>query len=404
MNYKEKIHFEIIVVGTGLSGIMLVWEILKNEQIKHTEILLIDKHQQEEAPRTWCFWDREQSSFDKIITKSWRQAEMFAGSSRIQIDMYPYQYKMMRSEHFFDYTLPLIQAQPTIQFRQAAVQDLVDDGKKVTVITDNGTYTANMVFDSRFPKETLENYNGTVLYQQFTGRFVNTEAPVFDEHHLRLMDFRMLQDQKVAFCYLLPLSPKEALIEYTIFTDTLQSVEALEKGIEAYIARHYPDSPMHISSKEYGVIPMANFPAEKRSERIIPIGTAGGCTKASSGYTFSFVQQHTLHIIASLVANKIPEAYTSFIPRRFSFYDKVLLRVLKKHPEKGNEILFRLFKRNKTEAVISFLHNRSTIREELSIFTKLPVLLFLKAAITEWRNNEKNARSMKQKEKYDLSV
>ncbi|ASZ12110.1 hypothetical protein KTO58_14190 [Chitinophaga pendula] len=384
MNYKEKKHFEIIIVGAGLSGIMLIWEILNRKELRDKKILLLDKYQKEQAPRTWCFWEKGPSSFDDIITKQWRIAELFAGSSHLTTDMYPYSYQMLSSERFFNRAFSIINRYSNITFKQAAVEEVIDNESKVTVVTPDDVFSADMVFDSRLPQSTIDNYDGPLLYQQFAGRFVKSQKPVFNATNIRLMDFRMMQDKKVAFCYLLPFSSTEALLEYTIFTDQIYPPTVLEKGVDDYVLEHFDDTTMVTTSKEYGVIPMGNFPSGEKNKRIIPIGTAGGCSKASSGYTFSFVRLHTLHIIDSLIANELPTSYSFFIPRRFSFYDSVLLRVLKKHPEKGQQIFFQLFKKNSIEVVIRFLHNRSTIREEISIFLNLPVLPFLKAAFAEF--------------------
>lgn len=383
MNYKVKKHFEIIIVGAGLSGVTLAWEMLNCKELRNKQILLLDKYYKEQTPRTWCFWEKGQSSFDDIITKQWRTAELITDSAHFKADMRPYAYKMLRSERFFDRAFSVIDRCPNITVKRAEVRELIDNDTEVVVVTPDEVFSADLVFDSRLPQSLIEKYGGPLLYQQFSGRFVKTSSPVFDETNIRLMDFRMMQDKKVAFCYLLPFSSTEALVEYTIFTDELHSSTMLKNGIDDYIMQHFNNFTMHTTGEEYGIIPMGNFSSEKKSKNIIPIGIAGGCSKASSGYTFSFVRLHTMHIINSLILEKIPEPYSFFIPRRFSFYDNVLLRVLKKHPDKGSEIFFRLFKKNRIEAVIRFLHNQSTIREELSIFLSLPTLPFLNAAFAE---------------------
>ena len=46
---------------------------------------------------------------------------------------------------------------------------------------------------------------------------------------------------------------------------------------------------------------MTNYKFSKGENRIINIGTAGGQTKGSSGYTFQFIQKHSEKIIDALV-------------------------------------------------------------------------------------------------------
>ena len=50
-----------------------------------------------------------------------------------------------------------------------------------------------------------------------------------------------------------------------------------------------------IIENEFGVIPMTCYPFErKNTSKILNIGTSGGWTKPSSGYTFKFIEKNKL--------------------------------------------------------------------------------------------------------------
>jgi lycopene beta-cyclase len=112
------------------------------------------------------------------------------------------------------------------------------------------------------------------------------------------------------------------------------------------------------------------------------IGTRGGRTKASTGYTFSFIQKHSENIVQALITQKklidINDA-----SKRFKFYDRVLLQALINGKPGGKEIFSRLFEQNKADSIFKFLDNESSIAEELAIIKTLQTVPFLKAALQQ---------------------
>ena len=59
--------------------------------------------------------------------------------------------------------------------------------------------------------------------------------------------------------------------------------------------------------------------------------------------------------------------------------DKIFLKVLKKYPEKMPSIFFKMFKKNSPDTVIKFLSNKSNFLEDISVISKMPKLIFIKA-------------------------
>ena len=63
---------------------------------------------------------------------------------------------------------------------------------------------------------------------------------------------------------------------------------------------------------------------------------------------------------------------------KYQFLDDIFLRVLDKNPEKMPEIFFKMFMAS-PKTVIKFLSNKSNFFEDLSIISRMPKLIFLKA-------------------------
>ncbi|HRG94308.1 MAG TPA: lycopene cyclase family protein, partial [Chitinophagaceae bacterium] len=138
-----------------------------------------------------------------------------------------------------------------------------------------------------------------------------------------------------------------------------------------------------ITEIENGIIPMTNYRFPAVDGRIIFLGTAGGQTKASSGYTFQFIQKHSARLVNSLIKKGNPFVSRPGGPARYRFYDSVLLHVLKNGLVPGDKVFTDLFKKNKPQRVLRFLDNESSLGDELKIVSSLPTWPFLKAAIRQ---------------------
>ena len=114
------------------------------------------------------------------------------------------------------------------------------------------------------------------------------------------------------------------------------------------------------------------------------IGTAGGQTKASTGYTFRFIQKQSEQIINTLLKEEQPWLFKNHSPKRFSWYDSTLLNILTHNKLPGSIIFTELFRKNKISDVLQFLDNETRFLQEMKIITVLPKGVFIKAAVKEW--------------------
>ena len=101
-------------------------------------------------------------------------------------------------------------------------------------------------------------------------------------------------------------------------------------------------------------------------------------TRLSTGYTFLNIQEHSKYIVKNI--DNIDGAKIFNLGKKYQFLDKVFLKVLKKHPEKMPKIFFNMFKTS-SSTIIKFLSNKSNIVEDISIISKMPKLIFLRALL-----------------------
>ena len=195
------------------------------------------------------------------------------------------------------------------------------------------------------------------------------------------MDFRVGQEHGTSFIYIMPFAENRALVEYTLFSGALLPKEEYDAALRNYITNHLRTSDFSISGHEFGVIPMTNYNFPTHRGNIINIGTAGGQTKPSSGYTFQFIQKHSARIVEKLAAGQHPTVTEN--KKRFRFYDSTLLDILTNKTVPGKDIFTTLFKKNKPQQVLRFLDNESTLGDEFRIISSLPTWPFLQAAFKQ---------------------
>ena len=188
------------------------------------------------------------------------------------------------------------------------------------------------------------------------------------------MDFDCDQRNNVHFFYVLPFSKNKGMIETTWLSKEDKSLKDYESQIKNYINR-LGLKDYKINFKEEGAIPLFH-PVNKKEKNKMNIGTAGGMTRLSTGYTFLNIQEHSKYIRMNIENIQNTKKYE--IEKKYQFLDKIFLRVLKKHPEKMPQIFSNMFGTSYI-ATIKFLSNKSNILEDLSIILKMPKWIFIKS-------------------------
>jgi lycopene beta-cyclase len=191
------------------------------------------------------------------------------------------------------------------------------------------------------------------------------------------MDFSVEQKSNTRFMYVLPTSSTEALLEYTLFSKNLLSKEEYEAEIQKYI-ENLGITEYEIIEKEHGNIPMTCYPFWKHNTKnIINIGSAGGWTKASTGYTFKNASKKSKALVQFL---KSESDFTKFHKKdKFWFYDLLLLDILGSKNELGSSIFSSMFKEGNSSVIFKFLDEETSFLEDLRVIWRCPKILFVKA-------------------------
>lgn len=367
----------------GCAGLSLAMHMLESGNFSTKKILLVDKEEKNRNDRTWCFWETDPGLFESIVYMRWDHAWVHNKNMSRLLSLHPYQYKLIRGIDFYDYCLAKLKQSGQFEFLYGDIEKIATENDSACLTITKQSIFADYIFSSILFDKPVLGKKQYWLLQHFKGWIIETENACFDPGQATLMDFRVDQRTGTSFVYIMPFSPTKALVEYTLFTNELLAIAGYDQALREYIDRHIKTGGYKIETEEYGVIPMTNYKFDAVNGRVIAIGTAGGQTKGSSGYTFQFIQKHSARLTQSLVKKKNPFIALPAGAARFRFYDSVLLRILQQRSVAGDRIFTRLFEKNKPAAVLRFLDNESTIPAELKIIGSLPTWPFLKAAMKQ---------------------
>ncbi|TRX35987.1 lycopene cyclase family protein [Flavobacterium restrictum] len=378
MNAAQDHHFDYIFAGAGLAALMTVYKMILSGNFSDKTILILDENPKKTNDRTWCFWSEKDSIWDAVVSKKWDSAWFANANFDRSLALQPYRYNRIRGIDFYNQLLHLIAKQENILFSTQKVTAIEETEHRIFVKSTANSYTCDRLFNSIYNPITAENQSKyPVLQQHFVGWFIKSEEAVFNPEQATFMDFSVAQKGNTRFMYVLPTSKTEALVEYTLFSHHHLEMIEYETEIQKYLEKLGITS-YEITEKECGSIPMTCFPFwKKNTQKVLHIGTAGGWTKASTGYTFKNADKKSSALVSFLQTET--DFRTFHKKTKFWFYDLIFLDVLDKNNELGSGVFSALFQKGNPALIFKFLDEETTVLEDLRVILKCPKKPFIRA-------------------------
>ena len=374
--------YDFLFIGLGAANSLIILSLHKNGLLDGKTIAIIDPSSKLTDEKTFCFWSTKEElttlNLEELVSYSWQQIEI-PGIAKQNIQ--PLSYYHVKGTDLTSKTKKILSLNKVTYFRSTLDNIPSINSNSIDVTIGESILRCHKVFDSRPPTFSKLQKNQSLLYQSFYGWKIKTDQPVFDTSSMVLMDFNIPQNDATQFFYVLPFERNFALIELTRFGKEKLTKEEAVTILQDYVQQL--GTTFEKLEDEIGVIPMHSGEIEVADlgENWINTGARANLLKCSTGYAFHSMAEDAILQVEALKNNQNPVREAR--KKRFSFYDRLLLKILSNKPLQGKKVFETLFKKAPVIAVLKFLRERSTPSEEVFIFSKLPKKLFLTAAVKD---------------------
>jgi len=377
--------YDVVILGAGCSGLSLCLALLEHGATG--PILLVDSRIEYRDDRTWSFWDVEPTRFTHLARARWTTWRVSTATDQVRSSTLSTPYVSLAANDFYRYVLGRLAEYPNVRFltgEDVVGYSEIPDGLEVAMTRFRVRGT--QLVDSRGLRLTRGERDGIARYstwvpQKFVGWHLVSSRPVFHADECVLMDFDVDQTRGLRFGYVLPVSPNEALVENVYLADVPVTEAEHRAELESYVESRFGLEPgdYEILGDERGYIPMTDHVFTQRPmPRVSVIGTLGGATRPSTGYTFLRIQRSSDETALRLLGDSPDDGriHTS----RISMLDRVFLRFLMDHPERAPLVFARMFARVPADSLVRFLSDRSGPIDIARLILALPKRWFLGSA------------------------
>jgi lycopene beta-cyclase len=349
----------------------------------------VDGARDDDELRTLSFWSTGSTALEPLVAHRWSTLRVHSDGETHDVPLLEHTYRTLFFADLQRQVKARLARHPGSRVVEGRLDSLVQDAEGVTLTVGREGYRARWVFDSRFYLHDLvvdeDRYH--CLRQYFHGWVVRTRREVFEPAAATLLDFRACEveggsgagiDRGTGFYYVLPFSPREALVELV----TLRPVDA-EPLVRAYLSDVLGVDDVEFVDREAGVSPMTEQPfGWREGARVRRIGVASGRVKASTGYALTRIVDDCASIVRSLETDGHPFVHPTD-SRFYRLLDAVLLEIWGARPEEIPGIFAAMFVRNPVDRVLRFLDERASAVDVVRLILALPKRPFL-AATVRW--------------------
>ena len=382
-------EYDIAILGAGLAGLSLAVR-LATPRFAGLRVLVVEPRTEYCRDRTWSGWTLRPHPFAEAVTRRWNRWSVASTAREVELTAPGLHYETIAADAFYRLALDRIRAAPHIELRLGVHADAWDGEDAATIRLPDGVVRAAHAFDTR-PPPGIGRHG---LTQAFLGQEIRTDRPVFDPGAAVLMDFRCPHSGTgpagaAHFTYVLPTSPTQALVEDTWFSPPGFQSPDHRVAVRTYMAARYGAHGYEVLFEEQGALPMDPVFQPRPGRRLLPLGTAGGATRPSTGYAFSAIQARCDEIVADLDAGRQPGPARPR-PGAIRMMDRVLLHLLERRPDQAPHVFTTLFARCPPAALVRFMNDAAGPADLVAVAAAIPFLpttgaaLRLAAGRMEW--------------------
>lgn len=380
--------FDHIVVGAGLSGLLLAQSLLGARQGRPDHpsgprVLLVDPRPADDKPVTYAFWTQRPTILDRWQIGTWHELDVVGHDRRTRpLDLSRWRYCAIDWGRGRADLLEQMSADPRVTVLHERVDAVASDDRSAHVSAGGQRLSARWAYDSRpvsmadLKAELRPNGRGVVLAQAFRGVWVMTDEDVLDCSAATLLDFSADDGDDLGFSYVLPVSPRSAMVMAVRMGATSELPDPLPT-----IPRVVGSAAWTVRAEEQGVTPLfVPQPPRRTGQRVLAIGRRGGRVRASTGYAVLRILADTAAIQRSLDRRGHPFAIAPD-PGWQRALDRIWLQALRRERADLEPAFMSLFTRASVDTVLRFLDGEARARDVVRVVGALPPRPFLRALV-----------------------
>lgn len=375
----QTVRCDLLIAGGGLAGLSLLYRAMQSGIWNTAQIIVVDQSEKKEDDKTWSFWETGTSVFEPVICHKWTTLNFFTNDGlKVPLNCGGYTYNSIKSIDFYNYVLTYLRGFENVSFVKDEILSIESAGEECFLTTPSATYISTYLFNSIYHQPVLKK-GDLYFLQHFKGLQIKTKSAIPPLPEAYLMDFRTSQKHGTTFFYTLPMAEDEVFVEYTLFSKEVLTQEEYDQQLKIYITDVLHIASYEIIKQEFGVIPMTDYQFKRFEGNIVNIGSAGGDTRASTGYTFTNTQKTIGKILDSYQLHKHPFFKEETIGLKQQLYDTTLLNVLDNRKYLGHQLFGDLFCNCPAYFIFAFLDAETSVFQDLHIMKSLKWAPFIKS-------------------------
>lgn len=385
---RPRLDADLLILGGGLAGLSLAAALARRGYPGRVQVL--EPRREYVDDRSWAFWARAGDIEAEHAEQQWAQWQIGAlDQPALRCAAPGWRYCYLRSAQVYAQAQQQIAAGAQIQLRLGLAADRLQAvGDALRVGTDDGPLFAAQVVDTRPPS--AEQRAHSSLFQVFAGRELESAQALFDPDSVELMTDLRCDAHGLVFSYVLPLSPRRALVEVTRFAASPLSRAQLQAELDALIARRGWQSAAALR-EEFAVLPMGLPTAPPLPTGAVRAGIAGGGLRAASGYGFLRIRAWAERCASALASGGSALAHPPE-PALRRWMDALFLQVLRREPERAPELFLRMARGVRGAAFVRFMSDCASASDYAQVVAALPPAPFLRALLSAGATSARRAQ------------
>ena len=97
--------FDYIILGGGLSGLSLAYELNRQGCLVNKTLCILEKRKEYTKDKNWSFWDFNNNKFENCEKKSWTKFSISANNQTALMECTKNPYRTIDSKKFYDFII-----------------------------------------------------------------------------------------------------------------------------------------------------------------------------------------------------------------------------------------------------------------------------------------------------------